>query len=506
MNNYLSNPSWINQTRKNKFLKVINIFVTMTFLFNMTAFQGIFLTFPIQADAETVSNLDKTLFTSLDNSNELIPFNNGSLEVTKVVVGGNATADQFGFRLAGGVERYLYPNSGVSNVLFKNLIPGIYSVEEENNMPDYHQTDSTCTDVTVVDGQQASCTITNTRDTGTLIVIKQINNDDGGTVLASDWTIDVTGPQTVPSFPGTEDPGTTNSVITGDYNVTETGGPSGYTLSYSGDCDQNGDITIGYNETKTCILTNTYNPPEEPEVTLPTIEVNKSVSKGAAEVNETLTYLVEWRVTDADATNLTITDPIPLNSTFVLADNGGVYSTADNAVTWSLGTKSPGDSGIFTIAVTVNSLAEAGAMIVNTATIDCDETDPVSDDASTVITTSTAPILQITKDVSDSPVNPGDTVTYTVVITNVGSEDATNLTLTDVMPTNLTFADGGDNTKTFTLGDLAIGDSVTKTYDVVVSNNSGAGTYTNTATAEADNHSPISAEVDVDVVLPSWVR
>ncbi|PIY96055.1 MAG: hypothetical protein COY66_05125, partial [Candidatus Kerfeldbacteria bacterium CG_4_10_14_0_8_um_filter_42_10] len=64
-------------------------------------------------------------------------------------------------------------------------------------------------------------------------------------------------------------------------------------------------------------------PPEEPEVTLPTIELNKSVSSGSVEANETLTYLVEWRVNDADATNVTITDPIPLNTTFVSASNEG---------------------------------------------------------------------------------------------------------------------------------------------------------------------------------------
>ena len=244
-------------------------------------------------------------------------------------------------------------------------------------------------------------------------------------------------------------------------------------------------------------------PPEEPEVTLPTIELNKSVSSGSVEANETLTYLVEWRVNDADATNVTITDPIPLNTTFVSASNEGVYSTADNTVTWALGTKAPGDSGIFTVNVTVNSLAEAGTIIVNTATIDSSETDPVSDDASSTVMATTAPILQITKDVSDPSVNPGATVTYTVVITNVGSADALNVTLTDVMPTNLTFVSGGGNTKTFELGDLAIGDSVTKTYNVLVADDSGAGTYTNTATAEADNHSPISAQADLGVVLPT---
>jgi uncharacterized repeat protein (TIGR01451 family) len=87
-----------------------------------------------------------------------------------------------------------------------------------------------------------------------LTVIKHVVNDDGGTAVASNWTMNVSGPTPL-SFPGAESPGTTNTVDAGSYTVTETG-PSGYTLSYSGDCDASGNVTVGAGQSKTCTLTN----------------------------------------------------------------------------------------------------------------------------------------------------------------------------------------------------------------------------------------------------------
>ena len=70
----------------------------------------------------------------------------------------------------------------------------------------------------------------------TLIVIKHVINDNGGTAEADDFTLDSGGTDDTPDdFPGAEAPGTAVSMSPGSYNVTETG-PSGYTASYSADC------------------------------------------------------------------------------------------------------------------------------------------------------------------------------------------------------------------------------------------------------------------------------
>ena len=87
----------------------------------------------------------------------------------------------------------------------------------------------------------------------TLTVMKQVVTDNGGTAVPANWTMNVAGPTPL-SFPGSS-AGTTSTVQPGTYAVTESG-PSGYSLSYSGDCAQAGQVTIAAGETKTCTLTN----------------------------------------------------------------------------------------------------------------------------------------------------------------------------------------------------------------------------------------------------------
>ena len=76
----------------------------------------------------------------------------------------------------------------------------------------------------------------------------------GGPKTAADFQITVTGPTPAPAtFPGSE--AGTNVVLggAGAYDVTE-GDHTGYTVSYSNDCNGSG---IAQGETKTCTVTNT---------------------------------------------------------------------------------------------------------------------------------------------------------------------------------------------------------------------------------------------------------
>jgi hypothetical protein len=104
-----------------------------------------------------------------------------------------------------------------------------------------------------------SCTITNDEVAATLIVVKHVINDNGGTAVASNFTMTVTATNPNPaSFPGAESPGTTVSLDAGSYSVGETG-PSGYSTSYS-NCS--GSVAAG--ETKTCTVTNNDVQPGQP--------------------------------------------------------------------------------------------------------------------------------------------------------------------------------------------------------------------------------------------------
>ncbi len=94
-----------------------------------------------------------------------------------------------------------------------------------------------------------ACTIVNNA-LPKLTVYKVVTNDNGGALAPDAWTMSVDGN----SFAGSE-AGTLVTLTPGNFVVSETG-PTGYTATYSGDCDSSGNITLALNDAKTCTITN----------------------------------------------------------------------------------------------------------------------------------------------------------------------------------------------------------------------------------------------------------
>lgn len=95
----------------------------------------------------------------------------------------------------------------------------------------------------------------------TLTLIKQVVNDDFGIALATDWTLSANGPSSISGASGSLS--VTNAVVTpGQYSLSESGGPAGYTpTEYS--CSVNGggavvgnDITLADGDNAVCTITN----------------------------------------------------------------------------------------------------------------------------------------------------------------------------------------------------------------------------------------------------------
>ena len=77
--------------------------------------------------------------------------------------------------------------------------------------------------VTLDEGEDITCTITNDDQTAHLTLIKQVTNDNGGQAVPTNWTLNAVGP-TVISGPG----GADSNVNAGTYTLSENVGPSGY--------------------------------------------------------------------------------------------------------------------------------------------------------------------------------------------------------------------------------------------------------------------------------------
>ncbi len=96
--------------------------------------------------------------------------------------------------------------------------------------------------------------------------------------------------------------------------------------------------------------------------------------------------------------------------------------------------------------------------------------------------------LRLSKSVLPTDVKKGDTVVYTIGITNVGLEDVTLTQVTDVLPPAVAFGSYGATTGTFSdatgiwdIGDLAVGAAGTLTITGTVNSGYGGWTITNTA-------------------------
>ena len=110
-----------------------------------------------------------------------------------------------------------------------------YSVTESGPAGYTESKSANCTNFVPVAGNTYTCTITNDDQPGTLTVIKHVVNDNGGTKVASDFSLTVTGTNVQPNatFAGAESPGTTVTLNAGSYSVDEAA-VNGYTKTTRG--------------------------------------------------------------------------------------------------------------------------------------------------------------------------------------------------------------------------------------------------------------------------------
>jgi hypothetical protein len=110
-----------------------------------------------------------------------------------------------------------------------------------------------------------TCAVTSPPDPATLHIVKTVINDDDGTSVASDFTLNVTGTNvSQSSFAGSAS-GVDVTLDAGSYTVTEPIVPAGYLQTTSADCSG----TIAAGETKTCTITNNDIAPDVAPITVP---------------------------------------------------------------------------------------------------------------------------------------------------------------------------------------------------------------------------------------------
>ncbi len=209
----------------------------------------------------------------------------------------------------------------------------------------------------------------------------------------------------------------------------------------------------------------------------PDLHITKSDSPDPATPGQPLAYTIRYTNTSAvPATGVVVTDTLPAFITGGTASpppSSGTFAPGET-LTWTLDTLGGNSSGQINLVVTLTVPIPDGTVLTNTAGIACAE--GVSDQTGPVTTTvRSAPAFLVTKTASHDPVRPGDRVTFTVAVTNTGTEDASGVVITDALPAYTTFADAtspyigpADGVLTWTVGTLNVGASALYTLAVTV--------------------------------------
>jgi len=215
-------------------------------------------------------------------------------------------------------------------------------------------------------------------------------------------------------------------------------------------------------------------------ITQAPLTLQKSVSVSSAPVCSTVTYtLTAMNSSKTAVAQLTLSDALPAHISYVTgsASNGGNYQAATRTITWTPGTINAGASATVTFQATVDKGTSVGMTIDNRAAGNCAQAASIFYSNPATITVQ-APVLSLTKSVQPTAVLPGNMVTYTLNAASTGTTSATKVTLTDVLPAQLTYvagsASGGGiyhsatRTLTWALGTLNINSSATVTFRATV--------------------------------------
>ena len=264
-------------------------------------------------------------------------------------------------------------------------------------------------------------------------------------------------------------------------------------------------------------------------VTAADLSITKSDSPDPVVAGNNLTYTITVdSAGPSDALGVSVSDVLPAGTSFVSASAGGSHDAGTNTVTWELGTVAAADAAdVLTLVVKVASSVADNTSLSNTAEVSSDTTDPTPGNNSATEATHVdrSADLADLKVATPEPVRAGESLFYTVTVTNSGPSDADNVSLVDTLPAGVSNArycvvvlpaepctvDDSTHFSPYTSGDalglgtLVSGQSKVVKLTVDVDSDVADGTtLTNTAVVDSDEDDPApgnnSATEETEVV------
>jgi uncharacterized repeat protein (TIGR01451 family) len=212
----------------------------------------------------------------------------------------------------------------------------------------------------------------------------------------------------------------------------------------------------------------------------------------------------------AQATGVTLSETTPPNTTFQSIGGAGWTCTTvpavggTGAINCTYGNLNVNATASLTLVLQVNALTPSGTSITDTATASASNIVPNlttnTASATVIVASANSADLAIVKTATPNPVTQGTPLTYTLAVTNNGPASATNVTVTDTLPSVLTYLSSTTTqgscseagaTVTCLLGTMA--NAGTATIDILTIPNQ-SGVVSNTATVTADQNDPNPAD------------
>ena len=254
------------------------------------------------------------------------------------------------------------------------------------------------------------------------------------------------------------------------------------------------------------------------------IAVDKAADSSFVGLEDILTYTLTLQNTgNVPASNIVLTDILPNGTTFIA---GSVTGATGTPAALTLANPIPiGGSAVVTFQVLTDAALPNPNPLLNSASATFNYTvDPAqpdggtgTSDSNTAETQVNSAIISTIKTADKSFANVGDTITYTITVSNSGNVPANNVVLTDALPTGVSFIAGSltgasGMPPTLTLNAPVLpGSEVAVSYQVLVGANvpnpnplvnsaSAAFTYT-VNPAQPDGATGISSSNAVDTLI-----
>ncbi|MED5016381.1 isopeptide-forming domain-containing fimbrial protein [Paenibacillus chibensis] len=255
----------------------------------------------------------------------------------------------------------------------------------------------------------------------------------------------------------------------------------------------------------------------------PSITLTKTANKTNATVGTALTYTVLVKNSGNIGAAVTFTDNIPTGSTFIAGSftvNGTAVPAGNPAAGVAIGTVAAGATSTVTFSITVNNLPSP-SQLVNTAsaafTFQPPDGRTISGSATsnTLTVPVTLPNVSVVKSSNVSDVAVGETLTYTSVVTNSGTEGITNAVLTDTLPAGTAFVAGSvtvggtavasaNPASGITLGSLLAGSSVSVAFNVTITSLPSPSQLSNSSKVSYNSGTFVGTSLSNTVITPVY--